>query len=43
MEEASGQDLGWFFDQWLNRRGSPTVEGSWSYNAASKKVMVELS
>src|SRR5262249_4205247 len=29
MEEASGQDLGWFFDQWLYRPGSPVVEGGW--------------
>ena len=43
MEEASGTDLGWFFDQWLNRAGSPVVEGSWRYDAAAKKVIVELS
>ena len=31
MEEASGQDLGWFFQQWLKRPGSPEVNGTWQY------------
>src|SRR6185503_10652625 len=26
MEENSGQDLGWFFEQWLYRAGSPAEE-----------------
>lgn len=42
MEEDSGADLKWFFDQWLNRAGSPVVEGHWHYDEASKKVVVEL-
>ena len=36
MEEVSGQDLGWFFAQWLNRSGVPQVSGSWRYDAAAK-------
>jgi aminopeptidase N len=43
MEEAAGADLNWFFRQWLYRAGSPTVEGGWKYNAAAKKVEVELA
>jgi aminopeptidase N len=43
MEDVSGADLGWFFQQWLYRAGSPAVEGSWSYNDESKKVEIELS
>ena len=31
MEEASGQDLAWFFHQWLKRPGSPEVNGTWRY------------
>ncbi len=31
MEEASGQDLSWFFEQWLYRPGQPHFEGSWRY------------
>ncbi len=43
MEEVSGADLGWFFRQWLYRPGSPLVEGTWAYDAAAKKVVVELA
>jgi aminopeptidase N len=43
MEEASAKDLGWFFDQWLNRAGSPVVEGNWRYDAATKKITVGLT
>jgi aminopeptidase N len=43
MEEASGQDLDWFFRQWLYRSGSPVVSGNWSYDAASGEISVELS
>lgn len=32
MERVSGQDLGWFFDQWLSRGGVPRIEGSWSFD-----------
>ncbi len=42
MEEASGLKLGWFFDQWLNRAGSPAVKGSWNWDAASRMVVVVL-
>ena len=43
MEQASGQQLSWFFDQWLNRAGIPTVAGSWRYDAAARQVEIELS
>ena len=43
MEEHSGKDLSWFFNQWLARVGSPVVEGGWSYDAAAKKIVVELT
>jgi aminopeptidase N len=43
MEKQSGQDLGWFFQQWLKRPGSPVVEGNWRYDATAKKVVVELT
>jgi aminopeptidase N len=43
MEEVSGADLGWFFQQWLYRAGSPAVKGGWKYNAATKKIEVELT
>ena len=43
MEEHSGQDLAWFFKQWLSRPGSPVVEGGWRYNAEAKKLEIELA
>jgi aminopeptidase N len=38
MEENSGQDLEWFFAQWLHRTPSPAVDGGWKYNATMKKL-----
>jgi aminopeptidase N len=43
MEETSGQDLSWFFRQWLKRAGSPVIEGTWHYDAAAKKIQIELT
>jgi len=43
MEEVSGRDLGWFFQQWLIRAGSPAVEWSWEYNSAAKKVQLTIA
>ncbi|HEX3875352.1 MAG TPA: M1 family metallopeptidase [Bryobacteraceae bacterium] len=43
VEEISGQDLHWFFDQWIYRAGSPVVEAAWRYDAASKKVAIDLT
>ena len=43
MEEASRQDLEWFFDQWLRRPVSPSFDGTWSYDAAAKAIRVELA
>jgi aminopeptidase N len=43
MEETSGAELGWFFQQWLMRAGSPVVEGDWEYDVAAKKVRLTLA
>jgi aminopeptidase N len=43
MEEVSGQDLGWFFQQWLYRAGSPSLEGGWKYNPAGRKIEIDLA
>jgi len=32
MEEASGHDLAWFFDEWLTRGGMLNVRGRWSWD-----------
>jgi len=42
MERASGQDLSWFFTQWLTRSGVPTVTGTWRYDAAARQVVVTI-
>ena len=42
MEEVSGQDLRWFFAQWLTRSGVPQVSGSWRYDSAAKQIVVTV-
>jgi aminopeptidase N len=42
MEEVSGQDLRWFFAQWLTRSGVPEVSGSWRYDSAAKQIVVRI-
>ena len=43
MEENSGLELSTFFRQWLARAGSPVVEGGWRYDAAGKKIVLDLT
>jgi aminopeptidase N len=43
VEEVSGEDLRWFFQQWLYRAGSPAVTATWRYDATAKKVMLDLT
>lgn len=43
MEDASGQDLKWFFDQWLTRVDSPKLDVKWSYDAAAKAVKLSVT
>jgi len=42
MEDASGQDLGWFFAQWLTRAGVPQVSGGWRYDSAAKEIVMTV-
>ena len=42
MEQASGQDLGWFFDQWLTRGGFPKLRARWSYDAPAKQLRLDV-
>ncbi|MBL8985967.1 MAG: M1 family metallopeptidase [Gemmatimonadetes bacterium] len=42
MEEASGRELGWFFDQWLYRPGTLEIAGRWSYDARARQVRLAL-
>ncbi|HEX4949635.1 MAG TPA: M1 family aminopeptidase, partial [Blastocatellia bacterium] len=43
IEEHSGQELTWFFRQWLARAGSPVIEGGWRYDATAKQIVIELA
>lgn len=42
LEEASGQQLGWFFDQWVYSPGFPMVRTSWEWDAAAGEVAVTV-
>ena len=42
MEQASGQDLGWFFDQWLTRGGFPKLRARWSYDAPAEQLRLDV-
>jgi aminopeptidase N len=42
MEQASKQKLGWFFDQWLRRPGYPQVTATWSYDAGTREVVIDV-
>ena len=42
MEEMSGQDLRWFFAQWLTRSGVPQVSGDWRYDPAAKQIVLTV-
>ena len=42
MEEASGKDLKWFFDQWLYKAGHPELKVRWHYEDADKTVRVKV-
>jgi aminopeptidase N len=42
MQQVSGQDLSWFFQQWLTRSGVPVIEGTWRYDATAKQVIVTV-
>jgi aminopeptidase N len=43
MEEASGTDLGWFFDQWVYGLGSPKIDMKQAYNAASRTLTLTVT
>lgn len=43
MEEASGQDLGWFFDQWIYGVGAPNVTIRPIYSARTKTLKITVT
>jgi aminopeptidase N len=42
LEEASGRDLNWFFNQWYYRAGHPVVTVDYQWDAARKQQAVVL-
>jgi aminopeptidase N len=43
MEETSGQDLDWFFDQWVYGAGAPKLEIRQTWRARSKTLTVTVT
>lgn len=43
MEDASGRDLGWFFDQWVYGVGSPKISIEAVYRAGSKTLELNVA
>lgn len=42
LEEASGRELGWFFEQWVFRPGHPRFRVEWHWNAQARQAEVTL-
>jgi aminopeptidase N len=42
MDEASGRDLGWFFDQWVLHGGHPELAARWHYEDEDKTLRVNV-
>jgi aminopeptidase N len=40
VEEATGQSMDWFFDEWLYRMGHPVLRVTKSYDASAKQLTV---
>jgi aminopeptidase N len=42
MERASGQGLGWFFDQWLRQPGHPLLDVTWRWDGSSRRLTLNV-
>ena len=43
FEEVTGEDLNWFFNEWYYAKGHPVLDITKSYDAATKKVKIEVT
>ncbi len=43
METASGENLGWFFEQWVYQAGYPEYDYTWSVTPAGGEYRVDLN
>ncbi len=42
MEEVSGMDLNWFFNQWYFKQGHPSLDINYDYDATNKEAIVKI-
>lgn len=42
MEDAAGESLGWFFDQWLRRKGLPKFKAAHQWDAKHQTLRVTI-
>jgi len=42
FESASGQSLGWFFEQWFWRAGFANLNVGWRYDGAKQRVILDV-
>lgn len=42
VEEVTGQDWNWFFNQWYNRAGHPVLDVNYLYDDESQKLIVQV-
>ncbi len=42
IETRTGEQLGWFFDQWLRRPGFASLTTGWRYDMASQRVVISV-
>ena len=43
FEETTGEDLNWFFNEWYYAKGHPDLDIKKTYDAATKKLKIELT
>lgn len=42
LEDITGQDLNWFFDQWFFQKGHPKLDISYSFDENAKEVVIKI-
>ncbi len=42
MEEASGRDLSWFFQQWLYKGGTLRYSGTWQFDRTKGQITINI-